>query len=135
MKQWRQLRGHVRNLLAYLAPEPSLVSPRKHVAVVAALLGVAAIAGAVVLTPSHRRAKETPDPWETLRRQVSKRAQVDLYDDFSEGLDAWETGQNRPTTWSYDKNGFVNLGSLSLYTPSMHLTNYDLDALAPVVTV
>jgi len=132
MKHWRHVRRHLCNLLAYLAPEPSLVSPRKHVAVIAALLAVAAIAGAVVLTPSHHRTKEKPDPWETLRRQVSKRAQVDLYDDFSEGLDAWETGQNRPTTWSYDKNGFVNLGALSLYAPSMHLTNYDLDALVQI---
>ena len=51
MNRWR----HLRNLLAYLAPEPSLVSPRKHLAFLAALLAVAAIAGAVVLTPSHRQ--------------------------------------------------------------------------------
>ena len=57
MKHWRHLRG-IFNLLAYLAPEPSLVSPRKHVAVIAALLAVAAIAGAVVLTPSHRSKPE-----------------------------------------------------------------------------
>ena len=40
-----------------LAPEPSYYSrtpSRKHIAVIAALLGVAAIAGAVVLTPSQR---------------------------------------------------------------------------------
>lgn len=36
------------------------------------------------------------------------------------------------TTWTYDKNGFVNPGTLSLFEPSMHLTNYDLDALAQI---
>jgi hypothetical protein len=120
---------HLRNLLAYLAPEPSLVSPRKYVAVVAALLAVAAIAGAVVLNPSHR---SKPDAWEILRQRVSKRAQVDLFDDFSQGLDAWETGQHQASTWSYDKNGFVSVGALALFAPSTNLTNYDLDALVQI---
>jgi hypothetical protein len=90
---------------------------------------VAAIAGAVVLTPSHR---SKPDVWENLRQRVSKRAQVDLFDDFSAGLDAWEPGENQASTWSYDKNGFVNVGRLSLFEPSVHLTNYDLDALVQI---
>jgi hypothetical protein len=129
MNLWR----HFRNLLAYLVPERSLLSPqaiaRKHIAVVAALLAVAAIGGAVVLTPSHR---SKPEVWDTLRQSVSKRAQVDLFDDFSTGLDAWESGENLASTWSYDKNGFVNPGTLSLLGPSMHLTNYDLDALLQI---
>lgn len=126
MKPWR----HIRDLLAYLAPEPSLLSTRKHIAVITVLLAVAAIAGAVVLTPSHRRDK--PDALALLRQHVSERAQVDLYDDFSRGLDAWETGGKLVNHWSYDKSGFVNPGSLSLYQPSMSLTNYDLDALVQI---
>jgi hypothetical protein len=125
MNLWR----HLRDLLAYLAPEPSLMAPRKHISVIAALLGVAAIAGAVVLTPSHR---SKPDVLEVLRQRVSKRAQVDLFDDFSQGLDAWQSGEKLATTWSYDKNGFVNPGALSFYEPSLHLTNYDLDALVQI---
>jgi hypothetical protein len=125
MNLWRQLR----NLLAYLAPDPSLVSPRKHISIVAALLAVAAIAGAVVLTPSHRT---KPEVWQLMRQRVSTRAQVDLFDDFSQGLDAWETGRNVGSSWSYDKNGFINPGALSLFQPSLHLTNYDLDALVQI---
>jgi hypothetical protein len=125
MNIFRQLR----NSLVYLAPEPSLVSPRKHIAVVTALLAVAAIAGAVVLTPS-RRAK--PDLLDSLRASVSKRAQVDLFDDFSQGLDAWRTNGNVAGKWAYDKNGFVNPGALALFEPSMHLTNYDLDAVVQI---
>jgi hypothetical protein len=125
MNLWR----HLRNLVAYLAPEPDLMAPRKHISVIAALLGVAAIAGAVVLTPSHR---SKPDVWEVLRQDVSKRAQVDLFDDFSQGLDSWQSGEKLASTWSYDKNGFVNPGALSFYEPSLHLANYDLDALVQI---
>jgi hypothetical protein len=125
MNRWRRLRS----LLVYLAPEPALVSPRKYIAILAALLAVAAIAGAVVLTPSHR---SKPDVWENLQQSVSKRAQVDLFDDFSAGLDAWEAGANQASTWSYDKNGFVSVGALSLFEPSLPLTNYDLDALVQI---
>jgi hypothetical protein len=127
------LRRHLGNLLAYLAPERSLVSTqaiaRKHIAVVTALLAVAAIAGAVVLTPSRG---SHPDPWAALRQRVANRAEVDLFDDFSAGLDSWERGENLASTWSYDKNGFVNPGTLSLLEPSMHLKNYDLDALLQI---
>ena len=121
---------YLRNLIVYLAPEPSLVSPRKYIAVVTTLLAVAAIAGAVVLKPSRRSHK--PDSWEMLRERVSKRAQVDLFDDFSQGLDGWETGLHNASTWSYEKNGFVNVAALAMFGPSTHLTNYNLDALVQI---
>ena len=127
---------HLRKLLAYLAPEHPLLSPRKHIAVIAALLAVAAIAGAVVLTPSRHgkgfKVAPAPDSWTLLRERISSRAQVDLFDDFSQGLDAWDSGQNQASTWSYDKNGFVSLGRLSLFEPSLHLTDYDVDALVQI---
>jgi hypothetical protein len=124
-----------RKLVAYLAPErPYLGYPaiatkiaRKQIAVVAALLAVAAIGGAVVLKPS--RHNRQPDAWAKLKQQLANRAQVDLFDDFSEGLDAWQGGEKISSSWSYDKNGFVNPGALSLFAPSMRLTDYDLDSL------
>lgn len=124
-----KIRRRIVELFTYLAPEGPLVSPRKHIAVITALLAVAAIAGAVVLTPTHRA---RPDVWELLRQNISKRAQVDLFDDFSQGLDAWENGGGLAATWSYDKNGFVNPGALSFFGPSMDLTNYDLDAMVQI---
>jgi len=124
-----------RRFLAYLAPEHSLSAfptiARKQIAVVTALLAVAAIAGAVVLKPSKH---SKPDAWAKLKGQVADRAQVDLFDDFSTGLDAWQSGENIASTWSYDKNGFVNPGALSLFEPSLHLENYDLDALVQIET-
>jgi hypothetical protein len=130
--------AHCRRLLAYLAPERSYGTypavagiARKQIAVLAALLAVAAIAGAVVLTPSRR---SKPDQWDKLKEQVANRAQVDLFEDFSAGLDDWQSDGDLGGTWSYDKNGFVNPGALSLFAPSMHLTNYDLDALVQIET-
>ncbi len=130
--------NHLRSLFRYLWPDPLLFSPRyaarKHIAVIAALLGVAAIGGAVVLTPSHHNklAGTEPDAWQNLLQRVSTRAQVDLFDDFSAGLGAWQSGPELTSAWSFDKNGFVNPGALSLFKPSMHLTNYDLDALVQI---
>ncbi len=129
--------AHCRKLLAYLAPESSVYPAmagkiaRKQIAVLTVLLAVAAIGGAVVLTPSRR---SQPDTWDKLKKQVATRAQVDLFDDFSAGLDNWHSGEDLASTWSYDKNGFVNPGVLSLFEPSMHLTNYNLDALVQIET-
>jgi len=127
MGLWRRFQ----RLLAYLAPEHSLLSPRKHLAVIASFLALAAIAGAVVLKPPYRA---KPDAWQMLRQRIATRAQVDLFDDFSQGLDAWARGENRVSNWSYDKNGFVNVGALSLFEPSLLLRNYDLDALVQIET-
>jgi hypothetical protein len=121
------LREYCLKLSAYPAMAGKIA--RKQIALVAALLAVAAIAGAVVLTPTRR---STPDAWAKVKEQVANRAQVDLHEDFSAGLDAWQSGQNLASTWLYDKNGFVNPGALSLFAPSMGLTNYDLDALVQI---
>jgi hypothetical protein len=102
---------------------------RKQIAVITVLLAVAAIAGAVVLTPSRR---SKPDAWAKFKERVANRSQVELFDDFSAGLDGWQSGEDLAGTWSYDKNGFVNPGALSLFTPSMGLTNYDVDALVQI---
>ncbi len=123
---WRRA---VSNFFAYLAPETYFGSPQRHVVAIAALLGVAAIAGAVVLAPA-RKAK--PDFLEPLRRQIAERAEIDLFDDFSRGLDNWSRGANRANTWSYDRSGFVNVGALSLFEPTMQLDDYDVDTLVQI---
>ena len=131
--------NHFRKLLAYLAPEspytayPSIAAKvaRKQIAVMTVLLAVAAIAGAVVLKPARRSG---PDSWAKLRERVTDRAQVDLFDNFSAGLDEWQSGKDLANTWSYYRNGFVNPGALSFFVPSMRLTNYDLDALVQIET-
>jgi hypothetical protein len=94
-----------------------------------ALLAVAALAGAVVLKPSGAA---RPDAWASFRLSIAKRAQVELFDDFSTGLDGWEDGNHGASTWSYDNNGFVNPGAPSLLAHSRTLTDYDVDALVQI---
>ena len=121
------------NLLKYLAPDPYFVSSRpalrRYLLPLAILLTVAAIAGAVVLKPSRG---SKPDTWDNFRHKIADRAEVDLFDDFRAGLDSWESDESLASTWSYDTNGFVNPGTLSVLTPSKHLTDYVVDALAQV---
>ena len=119
-----------RHLKAYLAPERSGPAiARKQISLMAALLAIAAIAGAMALKPSRH---PQPDGWGKVKQQIQDRAKVDLFEDFSTGLDAWQRGSNTATTWSYDKNGFVAPGALSFFEPSMRLTDYDVDALIQI---
>lgn len=96
---------------------------------ITALCGVAAIAGAVVLKPSHRA---TDDYWDNIRQGLQDRSQVDLFDDFRRGLDAWQISGDRGNAWAYDGSGIVSPGRLSFFGPSMTLTDYDLDALVQI---
>src|ERR1700730_11759668 len=68
-----------------------------------------------------------------LRHNIDERAQLDLFEDFQKGLDSWESSQSIASTWSYEPSGLVNPGSLSFFKPSMHLTDYDVEAWAEVV--
>jgi hypothetical protein len=126
MNLWR----HFREFFEFLAPERSRISPVKHIAALAALMAVTVIAGAVAL--KQPRGLST-DAWENLRAGVSGRAEVNIYDDFRQGLGGWQA-HGTPAGWSYNQNGFVNVGSLSLFGPTRGLTDYDLDTLVEIET-
>jgi hypothetical protein len=122
-----------RDVSGRLAMELSVRSAGKHMTLIAGLLALAAIAWAVVLTPARR---PRPDVTEQLRQRItariSHRARVDLFEDFSQGLDDWRIARNRAHPWSYDRNKFVRVGALSLFIPSQRLVDYDVDALAEI---
>jgi hypothetical protein len=138
MKLGAYLRDLFRSFPGEFSPRHmSLRSAGNRIAPVAGLMALAAIAGAVVLTPPRRA---HPDFTEQLRRRViglfgqriSNRAGVDLFEDFSQGLDDWRGAENRTRAWSYDRNGFARVGALALFVPSLRLTDYDVDALAEI---
>src|SRR5579884_1447979 len=62
----------------------------------------------------------------TVRQAVHDRAAVALDEDFRSGLDEWVSRGNATTEWSFDATGFVRLGPLALYRPSMGLSDYQL---------
>jgi hypothetical protein len=107
---------------------PSPFSLRRQIQALGILLALTAIAGAVVLKPSRRK----PDTWDLFKRDIAKRAQIEVFDDFQSGLDSWESVEN-VTTWSYDLGGLAIPGKLALLTPSLSLTDYDLDSVAQIV--
>ena len=96
---------------------------------VIALFAVAALGGAVALKPSR---VNKPDVWTSFCESIAERAQVVVFDDFSAGLDGWEDGNHGASTWSYDNNGFVNPGALSLLARSLPMTDYDVDGLVQI---
>jgi len=113
--------------LRYLLP--GRFSVRKQLLAVTILLALTAIAGAVALKPSRRK----PDAWDNLKKNISTRAQIDVFEDFQSGLDSWES-VDAVGTWSYDLGGLAIPGKLALLTPSLKLTDYDVDAVAQVVS-
>ncbi len=107
---------------------PSRFNLRRHLLALSILLALTAIGGAVALKPSRRK----PDAWDTFKRDIAQRAQVDVFDDFQSGLDSWESIENA-ATWSYDLGGLAIPGRLAVLTPSLALTDYDMDSVAQIV--
>jgi len=108
---------------------PNRLNFKRQLIALGSLLALTAIAGAVVLKPSRHK----PDTWDNFKRDIAKRAQLDLFDDFQSGLDSWESVENL-ATWSYDNGGLAIPGKLAVFTPTLHLTDYDVDAVAQVVS-
>jgi hypothetical protein len=65
-------------------------------------------------------------PLDAVQQNLASRAAVVLLEDFRSGMDDWQMHNEISTPWSFDTNGFVQPGSLALYRPSMHLSDYEL---------
>jgi hypothetical protein len=117
----------VRRFWTYLRLNPDYM--RRQFLLLGILFALTAIAGAVVLKPSHQK----PDSWANFKKDISKRAKVDVFDDFQGGLDSWESIDNA-ATWSYDNGGLVIPGKPAVLSPSIPLTDYDFDSVAQVVS-
>lgn len=121
--------AELRKLLGALPRKAILKVERRHLTPVVCLLALGLLAGVFALTPS---AVPRPDFDAMLRQRLGDRAQVDLFDDFHQGLDEWQGTRTGAHAWSYDQNGFVRVGGLSLFVPSLRLTDYDMDELAQI---
>lgn len=62
-----------------------------------------------------------------LRRNIIRRAAVEHVEDFRSGLSAWQGSDGWSAEWSYDKAGFVRVGRLALFQPSMTLRDYRME--------
>ena len=121
-----------------LSPELSLVSAqefaRKPIVIITALLALAAFASATVWPDAWPKVSKGawPSFKDDLHQHVADRAQVDLFDDFRDGLDAWQHDEKLPGSWTYDNSGFVHPGGLSLLRQTRGLTDYNVDTLVQI---
>ena len=67
-----------------------------------------------------------------LRQKISRRAAIELSDDFRSGLSAWEGNPGWSDGWSYDQAGFVRPGPLALLRPSVGLQDYTFEFLGKI---
>jgi hypothetical protein len=85
--------------------------------------------------PNTATAKPAPAPAAApegflgkMRLALAKRATVDMTDNFKAGMEAWGSA---PKTfakgWSRDPAGYVRLGDLELFRPSLKFTDYRLE--------
>jgi hypothetical protein len=72
------------------------------------------------------------DRWKVVQDKISKRAALELADDFRSGLDAWNSRSNLTTSWSYDAAGFVRPGPLAVFKPSANLSDYRFEFLGEI---
>ena len=72
--------------------------------------------------------------WFDLRNELVGRAAVDLQEDFTRGLRFWAGDANWSNSWAYDIHGGVKPGTLALYTPSIGMSDYDLEFTGEIET-
>ena len=89
---------------------------------------ILALSAVVVLSPSRLGNPSSLG----IRHVIKSRAKIDLFDDFRSGLDRWQNNGKSSMAWSYDQNGFVIPGNLSLLTSTMSLTDYDVDSVVQI---
>jgi hypothetical protein len=62
-----------------------------------------------------------------LRHEMIGRSGIDLQDNFTAGLGAWNGDKGWNRTWTQDAHGGVKPGALALFTPSTRLRDYALE--------
>lgn len=64
--------------------------------------------------------------------RITRRAAVEVQDDFRSGLSQWMGGPDWAKSWSYDGTGFARPGRLALLSGSLPLSDYRLEFTAQI---
>ncbi len=67
-----------------------------------------------------------------VRERVSSRAAVLLEDGFDQPLEGWFGARDWSHAWSRDPSGFVRVGQLALFRPSLQLSDYRFEFTAQI---
>ena len=93
----------------------------------------AAVVAALCMVPGrHAASGKMEAASQAIRAQISRRAAIELEDDFRSGLGRWTGDGQWANTWSYDATGFARPGKLALLARSLPLTDYRLEFLVQV---
>jgi hypothetical protein len=68
----------------------------------------------------------------TMMARITRRAVVDVRDDFRSGLSRWTGAPGWAGSWSYDATGFARPGRLALLSGSLAMDDYRLEFLAQI---
>jgi hypothetical protein len=92
------------------------------------ILGVAAWVGASRLRHSQAARGAQQEMW----ARITRRAAIEIQDDFRTGLSQWTGGPDWAKSWSYDGTGFARPGRLALLSSSLPLNDYRLEFKAQI---
>jgi hypothetical protein len=67
-----------------------------------------------------------------MRARISRRAVVEVGDDFRSGLSRWTGAPGWAVSWTYDATGFARPGRLALLSGSLPMADYRLEFLAQI---
>jgi len=92
------------------------------------ILGLAVWVGASRLGHSQAARDAQQEMW----ARITRRAAVEVQDDFRAGLSRWTGGPDWAKSWSYDSTGFARPGRLALLSSSLPLNDYRLEFKAQI---
>ena len=64
--------------------------------------------------------------------RISRRAAINIKDDFRSGLSQWTGGSGWADSWSYDGTGFARPGHMALLSGSLPMADYRLEFLGQI---
>jgi hypothetical protein len=69
---------------------------------------------------------------QSIRENISRRAAVELVEDFRSGLSSWEGDGDWAKTWAYDAAGFIRPGQMAIYESTRDLVNYHVEFVGQI---
>jgi len=67
-----------------------------------------------------------------VQTQITRRAAIELDDDFRGGLSRWTGSAGWASSWSFDGTGTAHCGKLALFEPSLSLTDYRVEFMGQI---
>ena len=126
----RQVKNNVR-VIRRIPSEPSRKQKWHYIGAAAAALLLAGILSPQMV--QKRITKSTSWGGISIKEWMTNRATRSFEDDFRTGLDQWGSSETHsPTSWAYNRDGFIHPAQLALFRPSMNLSDYRFEFMAQI---